>query len=122
VLFALRTLRELKLLKYFSEQQVSENVSDTSLIHRRSQTFADIGTKPQLITILDICKPKSFEEFKEVYVVQELLETDLHRVIRTQDLSDDHCQYFVYQVKRDDEDEGGRRDRQADTNRAHRVS
>jgi hypothetical protein len=27
VLFALRTLRELKLLKYFSEQQVSENVS-----------------------------------------------------------------------------------------------
>lgn len=59
----------------------------------------------QLITILDICKPKSFDEFKEVYVVQELLETDLHRVIRTQDLSDDHCQYFVYQVKRDNEDE-----------------
>ncbi|KAG7571433.1 hypothetical protein FFLO_00616 [Filobasidium floriforme] len=78
VLFALRTLRELKLLKYFSEQQVSEN----------------------LITILDICKPKSFDEFKEVYVVQELLETDLHRVIRTQDLSDDHCQYFVYQTCR----------------------
>ncbi len=31
-------------------------------------------------------------------VIQELMETDLHRVIRTQDLSDDHCQYFVYQV------------------------
>jgi hypothetical protein len=26
------------------------------------------------------------------------METDLHRVIRTQELSDDHCQYFVYQV------------------------
>lgn len=35
-----------------------------------------------------------------VYLVQELLETDLHRVIRTQDLSDDHCQYFVYQTCR----------------------
>lgn len=32
--------------------------------------------------------------------MQELLETDLHRVIRTQDLSDDHCQYFVYQTCR----------------------
>ena len=31
VLFALRTLRELKLLKYFSEQQVSENVSLLSM-------------------------------------------------------------------------------------------
>jgi len=28
------------------------------------------------------------------------METDLHRVIRTQDLSDDHCQYFVYQTLR----------------------
>jgi mitogen-activated protein kinase 1/3 len=26
------------------------------------------------------------------------METDLHRVIRTQELSDDHCQYFIYQV------------------------
>jgi mitogen-activated protein kinase 1/3 len=28
------------------------------------------------------------------------METDLHRVIRTQDLSDDHCQYFLYQTCR----------------------
>lgn len=27
------------------------------------------------------------------------METDLHRVIRTQELSDDHCQYFIYQVQ-----------------------
>ena len=26
------------------------------------------------------------------------METDMHRVIRTQELSDDHCQYFIYQV------------------------
>jgi mitogen-activated protein kinase 1/3 len=30
----------------------------------------------------------------------ELMETDMHRVIRTQQLSDDHCQYFVYQTLR----------------------
>ena len=32
--------------------------------------------------------------------IQELMETDMHRVIRTQDLSDDHCQYFIYHVHR----------------------
>lgn len=66
----------------------------------------------QIISVLDIIKPVSYESFKEgegshhtdslnsVYLVQELLETDLHRVIRTQDLSDDHCQYFLYQTCR----------------------
>lgn len=33
-------------------------------------------------------------------VIQELMETDMHRVIRTQDLSDDHAQYFIYQTLR----------------------
>lgn len=32
-------------------------------------------------------------------LAQELMETDMHRVIRTQELSDDHCQYFIYQVR-----------------------
>ncbi|GAA5873844.1 hypothetical protein JCM8547_008618 [Rhodosporidiobolus lusitaniae] len=77
-MFALRTLRELKLLRYFAEQNVSENI----------------------ISIVDIVKPTSLETFKEVYLIQELMETDLYRVIRTQQLSDDHVQYFVYQTLR----------------------
>ncbi|WVR08352.1 hypothetical protein IAU60_005407 [Kwoniella sp. DSM 27419] len=77
-MFALRTLRELKLLKYFAAEGVSENI----------------------ISVLDIIRPTSYDDFKEVYLVQELMETDLHRVIRTQDLSDDHCQYFLYQTCR----------------------
>ncbi|TDL28397.1 CMGC/MAPK protein kinase [Rickenella mellea] len=77
-LFCLRTLRELKLLKFFSESGVNENI----------------------IAILDIVKPPSMDDFEEIYFVQELMQTDLHRVIRTQHLSDDHCQYFVYQTLR----------------------
>ncbi|KAL0084033.1 hypothetical protein F4703DRAFT_1737643 [Phycomyces blakesleeanus] len=73
-MFCLRTLREIKLLKYFNHENI--------------------------ISILDIVKPKSYDEFTEVYLIQELMETDLHRVIRTQDLSDDHCQYFTYQTLR----------------------
>ncbi|KAF9068096.1 putative MAP kinase [Rhodocollybia butyracea] len=78
VLFCLRTLRELKLLKYFTESCTNENI----------------------ITILDIIKPPSLDEFTEIYFIQELMQTDLHRVIRTQNLTDDHCQYFIYQTLR----------------------
>ncbi|KIK82956.1 hypothetical protein PAXRUDRAFT_832111, partial [Paxillus rubicundulus Ve08.2h10] len=73
-MFCLRTLREIKLLRHFHHENI--------------------------ISILDILRPPSFEMFKEVYLVQELMETDLHRVIRTQNLSDDHCQYFIYQTLR----------------------
>ncbi len=50
----------------------------------------------QIISFVDIIKPTSLQNFKEVYLIQELMETDLHRVIRTQALSDDHIQYFTY--------------------------
>lgn len=72
-MFCLRTLREIKLLRHFNHENI--------------------------IAILDILRPPSLAEFREVYLVQELMETDLHRVIRTQELSDDHCQYFIYQVR-----------------------
>ncbi|KAB5590774.1 Mitogen activated protein kinase [Ceratobasidium theobromae] len=73
-MFCLRTLREIKLLRHFQHENI--------------------------ISILDLLRPASFEDFKEVYLVQELMETDMHRVIRTQDLTDDHCQYFIYQTLR----------------------
>ncbi|THU91747.1 CMGC/MAPK protein kinase [Dendrothele bispora CBS 962.96] len=77
-LFSLRTLRELKLLKFFSESCLNENI----------------------VSILDIIKPDTLDSFKEIYFIQELMQTDLHRVIRTQSLTDDHCQYFIYQTLR----------------------
>ena len=73
-LFCLRTLREIKLLKYFNHENV--------------------------VSVLDMNKPADLPSFREVYIIQELMQTDLHRVIRTQDLSDDHCQYFAYQTLR----------------------
>lgn len=73
-MFCTRTLREIKLLRHFRHENI--------------------------IAILDIIRPQNYEDFKEVYLIQELMETDLHRVIRTQELSDDHCQYFIYQTVR----------------------
>ncbi|OBA25380.1 Pkinase-domain-containing protein, partial [Hanseniaspora valbyensis NRRL Y-1626] len=80
-----RTLRELKLLKVFHDHE-------------------------NIITILDIIKPDSYEDFNEVYLVQELMDTDLSKVIsnsrdsflqtgvRTVTL--EHIQYFIYQILR----------------------
>ncbi len=37
----------------------------------------------------------------DIYLVTELMETDLHRIVRSQiDLTDEHVQYFVYQMLR----------------------
>ncbi|CAG87698.2 DEHA2E03586p [Debaryomyces hansenii CBS767] len=73
-MLCLRTLRELKLLKHFNHENI--------------------------ISILAIQRPINFNLFNEIYLIQELMETDLHRVIKTQKLSDDHIQYFIYQTLR----------------------
>jgi serine/threonine protein kinase len=51
--------------------------------------------------IKTILKPDSRKEFNEIYVVSELMETDLTQVIKSnQPLSDEHIQFFLYQTLR----------------------
>lgn len=53
----------------------------------------------QIIGLDDIEPPASLAEFNDVYVVTDLMETDLHRIIYSkQDLTDEHVQFFVYQM------------------------
>ena len=40
------------------------------------------------------------QDLKSMYVVQELLDTDLHRVIKSGLLGEDHIQLFLYQLLR----------------------
>eukprot|EP00771_Trimastix_marina_P003873 gnl/Trimastix_PCT/585.p1 GENE.gnl/Trimastix_PCT/585~~gnl/Trimastix_PCT/585.p1 ORF type:complete len:374 (+),score=127.25 gnl/Trimastix_PCT/585:964-2085(+) len=70
-----RTLREIKLLTRFRHEN--------------------------LISIKDIIAPTSLDEFNDVLWTTELMDTDLHQVIRSaQPLSDEHIQYFLYQILR----------------------
>jgi len=70
---ALRTLRELKLLRHLHHENV--------------------------IALKDIMMPAHRRSFKDVYLVYELMDTDLHQIIKSsQALSNDHCQYFLFQV------------------------
>ncbi|KAK3227842.1 hypothetical protein Dsin_007704 [Dipteronia sinensis] len=72
---AKRTLREIKLLRHLDHENV--------------------------IAIKDIIRPPMKENFNDVYIVYELMDTDLHQIIRShQDLTDDHCRYFLYQLLR----------------------
>ncbi|CAK9184822.1 unnamed protein product [Ilex paraguariensis] len=72
---AKRTLREIKLLSHMDHANI--------------------------IKIKDIIKPPERETFNDVYIVYELMDTDLHQIIRSsQALTEDHCQYFLYQLLR----------------------
>ena len=72
-----RMLREMRLLQHFKHENV--------------------------LCLKDIMMPNGgrIQDWKDVYLVTELLDTDLHYIIHSkQSLSDDHIQYFVYQILR----------------------
>lgn len=52
---------------------------------------------PQVIGLKDIIRPPSRENFNDVYIVYELMDTDLHQIIRSnQPLTDDHCRVRTF--------------------------
>lgn len=54
-----------------------------------------------LIGLVDILRPEARTGYIDIYIITDLMETDLHRVIYSrQELSDEHIQYFVYQILR----------------------
>ncbi|XP_021734929.1 mitogen-activated protein kinase 3-like [Chenopodium quinoa] len=72
---AKRTLREIKILRHFDHENI--------------------------IVLRDVIPPPVRREFTDVYVATELMDTDLHQIIRShQSLSEEHCQYFLYQILR----------------------
>lgn len=53
------------------------------------------------MSIEDLLKPVARKGYNDIYIVTELMETDLHRVIYSkQELSLDHIKYFAYQMLR----------------------
>jgi len=72
---AKRIVREIKLLRFFKHENI--------------------------ISLIDVPKPQSSIGFNDIYIVNDLMETDLHRVIYSkQELTDEHIQYFIYQILR----------------------
>jgi len=73
--FAKRTLRELRILRHLRHEN--------------------------LIDIRNVYLPGQRDSFEDIYVVSELMETDLASILKSQQpLSDDHSQFFLYQILR----------------------
>jgi len=53
-----------------------------------------------IINITNMINAPTLAELKDVYIVQGLMETDLFKLLKTQQLSDDHTCYFTYQIMR----------------------
>nr|GMD63425.1 mitogen-activated protein kinase 7 [Ipomoea batatas] len=72
---ALRCLRELQLLRHIRHENV--------------------------IALRDVMMPSNRSSFTDLYLVYELMDTDLHHIIKSsQPLTNDHCKYFLFQVLR----------------------
>lgn len=54
-----------------------------------------------LIDVRHVFVPGVKDSFEDIYVVSELMETDLASILKSpQQISDDHCQFFLYQILR----------------------
>ena len=42
----------------------------------------------------------SYDDFEDIYLVSQLMESDLSEVVRTQKLTDEHVQFLIYQILR----------------------
>jgi len=79
---------------------VFDHVSDATRILREIKLLR-LLRHPDIVEIKHIMLPPSAREFKDIYVVFELMETDLHQVIKANDdLSPEHHQFFLYQLLR----------------------
>jgi len=52
-----------------------------------------------VVAIRDIVPPPQREIFNDVYIAYELMDTDLHQIIRSnQGLSEEHCQVHIFKM------------------------
>ncbi|GFY96374.1 protein kinase superfamily protein [Actinidia rufa] len=79
---------------------VFEHVSDATRILREIKLLR-LLRHPDIVEIKHIMLPPCRREFKDIYVVFELMESDLHQVIKANDdLTPEHYQFFLYQLLR----------------------
>lgn len=70
-----RVFRELKMMRFFQHDNV--------------------------LSCLDILQPPHIDFFQEIYMITELMQSDLHKIIVSpQSLSSDHIKVFLYQILR----------------------
>ncbi|KAI5076423.1 hypothetical protein GOP47_0008488 [Adiantum capillus-veneris] len=76
------------------------HISDATRILREIKLLRFLR-HPNIVEIKHIILPPSSREFKDIYVVFELMESDLHQVVKANnDLTPEHYRIFLYQLLR----------------------
>uniref|UniRef100_A0A0D9WQI4 mitogen-activated protein kinase n=1 Tax=Leersia perrieri TaxID=77586 RepID=A0A0D9WQI4_9ORYZ len=79
---------------------IFEHISDAARILREIKLLR-LLRHPDIVEIKHILLPPSKMDFRDIYVVFELMESDLHQVIKANDdLTREHYQFFLYQMLR----------------------
>jgi hypothetical protein len=77
------------------------DLTDAKRVLRELKLMRHLGAHDNLVQLVDLIEPPSLAGFADVYIVSNLFETDLHRVLCSkQVLSSQHVQYFIYQLLR----------------------
>ncbi|XWS44467.1 hypothetical protein CRYUN_Cryun15aG0047300 [Craigia yunnanensis] len=79
---------------------IFEHISDAARILREIKLLR-LLRHPDIVEIKHIMLPPLRRDFKDIYVVFELMESDLHQIIKANDdLTREHYQFFLYQLLR----------------------
>ncbi|KNC55356.1 uncharacterized protein AMSG_12409 [Thecamonas trahens ATCC 50062] len=81
-------------------KNVFDNLIDAKRTLRELRLLAQMNHE-NVISIRDIMPIEDLEQFVSLYLVTDLLDTDLHNICASSNvLTDDHCKYIIYQVLR----------------------
>jgi len=72
-----------------------QNATDAQRTFREIIFLQELSDHENIITLLDVMKA---DNDKDIYLVFEYMETDLHAVIRANILEDIHKQFIIYQL------------------------
>ena len=87
-----KTKRIVALKKIFDAFQ---NATDAQRTYREIMFLRELAGHDNIVQLLDVMKA---DNDRDIYLVFEFLETDLHAVIRANILEDIHKQYILYQL------------------------
>ncbi|KAL6073702.1 Mitogen-activated protein kinase [Balamuthia mandrillaris] len=72
-----------------------QNATDAQRTFREIMFLQELGDHDNIIQLQDVMKA---ENDKDIYLIFEYMETDLHKVIKANLLQDIHKQYIIYQL------------------------
>ncbi|TMW64053.1 hypothetical protein Poli38472_014170 [Pythium oligandrum] len=79
-------------------QRAFDDLTDAKRIVREIKLMRHLDHK-YVLGVDDILEPVALSKFEDVYIVSELMATDLHRVIYSRHaLSEEHIAFFMYQM------------------------